>query len=192
MNCKLPTQLDGVSVTVNGKSGYVYYISPAQVDILTPPDAMTGPVQVQVTNAGIASAAFTAQAQALSPSLFDYAYNGATYVAALHTSGAGIGPASIPGFAPAKPGETVMLYANGFGAASVVSGSEVQSGNLSPLPAIQIGGVASQVTFAGLVAPGQFQFNVVVSASLADGDQPITATYNGLSTQAGTPITVQH
>jgi uncharacterized protein (TIGR03437 family) len=47
------------------------------------------------------------------------------------------------------------------------------------------------VSFAGLVAPGQFQFNVVVPASLASGDQPITATYGGLSTQTGTMITVQ-
>jgi uncharacterized protein (TIGR03437 family) len=48
------------------------------------------------------------------------------------------------------------------------------------------------VQFSGLVAPGQFQFNVVVPASLGDGDQPITATYDGLSTQLGTSITVQH
>ena len=43
---QMPTALDGVSVTVNGKSAYVSYISPVQVNILTPPDAMSGPVQV--------------------------------------------------------------------------------------------------------------------------------------------------
>jgi len=47
------------------------------------------------------------------------------------------------------------------------------------------------VTFAGLVVPGEYQFNVVLPASLPDGDQPLTATYNGLTTQAGTLITVQ-
>jgi len=88
----------------------------------------------------------------------------------------------------------VVLYANGFGptSAPVVSGSTAQSGNLSPLPAIQIGGIGASVLFAGLVAPGEFQFNVVVPSSLADGDQPILATYNGFATQAGTLITVQH
>jgi hypothetical protein len=40
---QLPTQLDGVSVKVNGKSAYVYYISPHQVNILTPPDALASP-----------------------------------------------------------------------------------------------------------------------------------------------------
>jgi len=49
VNNQLPTKLDGVSVTVNGKSAYVYYISPAQINILTPPDPMQGPVAVQVT-----------------------------------------------------------------------------------------------------------------------------------------------
>ena len=54
--------MDGVSVTVNGKSAYVYYISPTQVNLLTPPDAMAGAVQVVVSHNGSTSAAFTAQA----------------------------------------------------------------------------------------------------------------------------------
>ena len=40
LNNEMPKQLDGVSVTVNGKAAYVYYISPSQVNILTPPDAI--------------------------------------------------------------------------------------------------------------------------------------------------------
>jgi uncharacterized protein (TIGR03437 family) len=88
----------------------------------------------------------------------------------------------------------VVLYANGFGPTStpVVSGSIQQSGTLSPLPVANIGGIAATVLFAGLVAPGEFQFNVVVPASLTNGVQPITATYDGLSTQPGTLITLQH
>jgi uncharacterized protein (TIGR03437 family) len=191
---QMPTQLDGVSATVNGKAAYVYYISSTQVNVLTPPDAMSGAVPVEVTSNGTASAAFTAQAQAESPSFF--VFNGGPYVAAQHSSNYSlVGPTSLyPGSTtPAKPGETVIIYANGFGPTSVpvVSGSETQSGTLSPLPVIQIGGAAATVQFAGLVAPGEFQFNVVVPASLANGDQSITATYNGFTTQAGTLITVQ-
>jgi uncharacterized protein (TIGR03437 family) len=94
---------------------------------------------------------------------------------------------------PAKPGETIVLYANGFGPAStpVVSGSILQSGALSPLPVVKIGGTTATLQFAGLVSPGEFQFNVVMPASLADGDQPVTATYNGMATQAGTVIAIQ-
>jgi uncharacterized protein (TIGR03437 family) len=87
-----------------------------------------------------------------------------------------------------------VLFANGFGPTSspVVSGSAVQGGTLSPLPVITIGGIAAAVQFAGLVAPGEFQFNVVVPPAIADGDQSITATYNGFTTQSGVLLTVQH
>ena len=40
VNNQLPVKLKGISVTVNGNSAYVYYISPTQVDILTPPNPM--------------------------------------------------------------------------------------------------------------------------------------------------------
>jgi uncharacterized protein (TIGR03437 family) len=193
VNKEMPTALSGVSSTVNGKSAFVYYMSPTQVNILTPPDAMSGLVQVQVTTNGQTTASFTAQAQALSPSFF--VFTGGRYVAATHADGSYLGPASLyPGSTtPAKPGETVVLYANGFGPPSnpVVSGSVVQSGSLSPLPVVNIGGVAAKVTFAGLVLPGEFQFNVVVPPNTPAGDQLITATYNGLVTQSGTLITIQ-
>src|SRR5579872_4334071 len=32
INGQMPTSLDGVSVTVNGKSAFIYYISPTQVN----------------------------------------------------------------------------------------------------------------------------------------------------------------
>lgn len=103
------------TVTVNGKSAYAYYISPTQLNILTPPDALLSSVQVQVANGGVVSAAYTAQAQAASPSFF--VFNGGPYVAAEHLKGSLLGPASLyPGSTtPAAPGETVVLYANGFG-----------------------------------------------------------------------------
>jgi uncharacterized protein (TIGR03437 family) len=194
MGTQMPTELDQVSATVNGKNGYVYYISPTQINVLTPPDAMNGAVQVVVTNNGAATAAFTAQAQPLSPSFF--VFNGGPYVAATHVNGTFLGPASLYAgvTTPAKPGETVVLYGNGFGPTStpVVSGSTTQTGSLSPPPVIKIGGIAAAVQFAGLVAVGQYQFNVVVPSNLENGDQSITATYGGQTTQAGTLITVQN
>jgi uncharacterized protein (TIGR03437 family) len=192
VNGQMPAELDGVSVTVNGEPAYVYYISPAQVNILTSPGAISGSVQIQVTNNGTMSAAFAVQAEAESPSFF--VFNGGPYIAATHLNWSLIGPATLyPGYStPAQPGETIVIYANGFGPTStpVVSGSSSQSGSLSPLPVIDIGGIGATVTFAGLVAPGEFQFNVVVPSSLANGDQPVTAMYLGLTTQAGTLLTV--
>jgi uncharacterized protein (TIGR03437 family) len=193
VGAQLPTSLDGLSVTANGVPAYVYYISPTQVNVLTPPNAMSGSVPVQVSDNGVVSATFIVQAQAESPSFF--IFGGGPYIAAIHVNGSYIGPASLyPGLTtPAQPGETIVLYANGFGPTStpVVSGSESQSGTLSPMPVITIGGVTATVTFAGLVAPGEFQFNVVVPPSLTSGDQPVMVMYNGLTTQTGTVITVQ-
>jgi uncharacterized protein (TIGR03437 family) len=190
----LPAQLDGVSVTVNGKPAYVYYISPAQVNILTPPDAMSGAVGVVVTNNGAASAGYVTQAATLSPSLF--VFSDGRHVAAVHLDGSLLGPGSMsaPGytFTPASPGETVLLFANGFGATNtaVAAGSATQSGTLAPLPQIKVGGIPAAVTFAGLVSPGLFQFNVTIPPSAPTGDQPITAAYNGATTQAGTLIAI--
>jgi uncharacterized protein (TIGR03437 family) len=154
---------------------------------------MSGPVQVQVTNNGTPTASFTAQAQALSPSFF--VFNGGPYVAATHANGAYLGPTTLyPGLTtPAKPGEVVVIYANGFGATStpVVSGAETQSGSLSPMPVMKIGGIAATVQFAGLVSPGQYQFNVAIPSNVPNGDQLITATYGNQSTQTGTLITIQ-
>jgi uncharacterized protein (TIGR03437 family) len=114
----------------------------------------------------------------------------------VHANGSLVGPATLysGSTTPAKLGGTAMLYANGFGSTPVpvVSGSVTQSGALSPLPEIKIAGIAATMTFAGLVAPGEFQFNVVVPASLTDGDQTITTTLNGLTPQPGTLMTIRH
>ena len=170
---QLPTALDGVSVTMNGENAFVYYISPTQVNILTPPDAMQGSIDVVLTNNTSSSVAALSQAQPISPSFF--VFNGGPYVAATHVNGALLGPASLfPGSStPATPGETVVLYANGFGptSAEVVPGSSAQSGTLATLPVVTIGGISAQVLFAGLVSPGEFQFNVVVPANALYGRQ---------------------
>jgi uncharacterized protein (TIGR03437 family) len=134
-----------------------------------------------------------APAQAEAPSFF--VFGGGPYVAATHANGSYIGPTTLYSglTTPAQPGETIVVYANGFGPTStqVVTGSASQSGTLSPLPVVTIGGVAAKVLYAGLSgAPGEFQFNVVIPSSLTNGDQPVIATYNGLNTQTGTLITV--
>ena len=90
---QMPTKLDGVSVTVNGKSAYVCYISPTQVNIVTPPDPMQGAVMVQVTNNASVSPEFSVQAQSISPSFF--VFNGGPYVVAEHADGSLLGPGNL-------------------------------------------------------------------------------------------------
>jgi uncharacterized protein (TIGR03437 family) len=87
----------------------------------------------------------------------------------------------------------VVLYANGFGPTSVpvVAGASTQSGTLSPLPVVTIGNDPANVVFAGLVSPGLYQINVIIPANTPSGDIPLSATYNGATTQSGIVITVQ-
>jgi uncharacterized protein (TIGR03437 family) len=193
VNGEMPSGLDGVSVTMNGEKTYVYYISPVQLNILTPPDLAPGPVLVQATANGKTGGTFLVESQTLSTSFL--AFDG-THVVAQHVpSYTDVGPTTLyPGLTtPAQPGEEVVLYANGFGPTStpVVAGASAQSGTLSPLPVVTIGGVQANVLFAGLVGVGLFQFNVIVPPSTPNGDIPLMATFNGATTQAGVVITVQ-
>ena len=180
----------------------IYYISPVQINILTPLDSSAGTASVQVKTAAGTSAVATVTMQATSLGLF--AFNSGQYAAAEHGAGdcvnvnngtCYVGPTSLyPGLStPAKPGETIVLYANGFGlaGASLTPGSETQSSILPAMPLVVIGNTLCQVNFAGLVAPGEFQFNVVVPAGAPDGDNQLYAAYNGLNTQF-IFVTVQH
>jgi uncharacterized protein (TIGR03437 family) len=191
----MPTQLNNVSVKANGKSAYVYYISPTQINVLTPLDSGQGSVQIVVTNGTSSATPFTTTLHSFAPSFLLF---GATkYIAATHANGALLGPTSmsVPGysFTPAQPGETIVLYATGFGlpAASLVDGSAVQSGSLPNLPAIKIGGASAAVEFAGVIGPGLYQFNVIVPNTTANEDSPVTAAYGGLTSPAGSVIAVQ-
>lgn len=191
---KLPTQLGGVSVTVNGKPAFVYFVSPTQINVLTPLDGTTGSVAVVVTTSGTSAPPFQVNIRPVAPA---FALAGATRnIAARHADGSLVGPAqlSTPGFAfsPAKPGETIMLYGFGFGlpSAALENGSSSQSGALPVLPVIQVGGVQAVVGFAGVVSPGLYQFNVTVPSTASDGDNLLTCTFNGSATLAGALIAV--
>jgi uncharacterized protein (TIGR03437 family) len=198
LNNQLPTKLDGVSVTVNGKSAYVYYISPTEVTILTPPDALSGPIQVQLTSNGATSNLASVPGQALSPSFFEAVSSGGVhYVLGTHAGdGSLIGPSSLfPNSSrPVSPDENIDLIATGLGPTDtpVVSGSLSQTGNLSVLPAITIGGVPATVSSAGLLGIGTYVIKLTVPSNVPDGDLPVSATYNGSSAQPNVMITVRH
>jgi uncharacterized protein (TIGR03437 family) len=193
VNNQMPTSLDGVSVTVNGKTAFVYYIDSKQVNILTPLDSTTGPVQVQLTNNSVTSPAVSATMQTVAPGFFQF--GAGPYVAAVHLDGTFVGPTSLyPGLSsPARAGETIELFANGFGQTSpaVVNGSAAQNGALPAMPVVKMGSFIATVQFAGVVAPGEYQFNVTVPTGLPAGDVVLSATYGGATTQPAVLITVK-
>jgi uncharacterized protein (TIGR03437 family) len=192
INGLLPTSLDGVTVTVNGARAYVSYISPTQINFLTPPGTLSGSAAVQVAGNGFASTPFTVTAQPEDPAFFLWG----TYAVATHADGSLLGPASLyPGrTTPARPGETITLWANGFGPTSVpvIPAAPTQSGTLAQLPVVRIGGQQAVVTYAGLVSGGLYQINVTVPAGTAAGDQAIVVSHNGAATQSGVFLAVSN
>jgi uncharacterized protein (TIGR03437 family) len=192
---KLPTQLDGASVTINGKAAYVYYISPTQLNVLSPEDTTQGPVAVQVTTAKGRSNIVDAVEAALSPALFTFSPQGGKYVAAVRSDGAYIGPANlIPGLAtvPAKPGDTILLFGTGFGPTTPATsiGQLVNPAPLSNQVTVRVGGAVANTTFAGIVSSGEYQFNVVVP-NVPNGDNAVLVGIGGGSSQTNVFLAIQ-
>jgi len=196
----LPTSLGGVSATVNNKPAAIYYVSPTQVNVLAPVDTAVGPVQVQLSTqfGSTTPMSINEQTYSLAFLLIDQPQ---THVAAVHNAGSLNGtviapPGEFPGLTtvPAQPGENVSIFATGFGPpATPINNQLTGAGALPTNPSITIGGIPATVTFAGLVAPGEYQFNVVIPTNAPNGDLPIIATYQGNTTQAqGAVITVQN
>ncbi len=166
----LPTSLDGVSVTINGKAAYVYYVSPNQVSVLAPVDSTTGPLLVQVVNSAGSSNFLTVTKKAIAPEFFSYPQQSGRYVIAQDgLSYAALGPAGLLGpgepTRPTMPGEIVILYATGLGGTNPPStdGQIIQTPITLPiLPQVLIGGASATVQFAGVVEAGLYQLNVVV------------------------------
>ena len=198
---QMPTQLNGVSVTVNNKPAFVYFYCSAatdpncivdQLNVLTPLDSAAGPVQVVVTSGGASTPPFTVSMQTAAPSFLLFS---AGYVAATHQNGGLVGPSSLyPGAStPASSGEEIAIYSVGFGLPTntLVNGSSSQSGSLPVMPACTVGGNPAAVAFAGLISPGLYQLNLTIPTSAASGDNAISCTYDGFSTPTGDLIAVQ-
>ncbi len=192
----LPLSLDGVSVTINGRDAAVSYVSPGQVNVQAPADSATGPVQVRVTNASTSTTS-TVILQDYAPGFFTFQ---GKYVAAVHTDGAFVAPVGYLGSSvvsrPARPGEVILLFGTGFGPTTpAVPAGQVFFG-AAPLTDtarlhVRVGGALAAVQFAGLVAAGEYQFNMVVPAA-SDGDQVIVADIGGVNSQASLLIPIKN
>ena len=185
-NGRMPVNLSGVSVKINGKDAYVEYISPTQINVLAPRDPQTGIVSVSiVTPSGSAGA--TVQKDAISPGLFK---TDAGYVAATSGTNSAGTPAN-----PVRNGQVLTLYMAGLGDANPPYDDGTPVSNLVFLPVkpiVIIGGLQATVDYAGMVRSlaGLYQLNVFVPAGLAPGDYPVTVQLSGKSAQPRVLVSV--
>jgi len=189
----LPTDIDSVSVTVNGTRAFVSYVSPTQINFLMPVSTAPGPVTLQSYNFGCASNAVTVQVDAVAPAFFTQ--SDGKHILAFHANGTLVGPASTTtGATPAAPGETIVCYGTGFGPTNPAAPDGMVISAPLPLataPTVTIGGASATVTYSDLTFAGVFQINVTVPASASSGDQPLVANASSVSSPSTAVIAVQ-
>ena len=193
-----PTVLDGISVSINSKAAYVWYLSTGQLNVQAPEDTATGNVAITVTNCKATSSPIMFTRRALAPGFLapsNYTANGTQYAVATFQSdgayvlntatGASFGLTSRP----AKPGDGIILYGIGFGdvTPSILPGVVVGSAN-SLVSANQVtisfGSKNASIAYQGLAGGfvGLYEFYITVPAGLANGDYQINVT------QGSTPV----
>ncbi|MCC7174907.1 MAG: VCBS repeat-containing protein [Bryobacterales bacterium] len=191
----LPTSLDGVRVNVNGRPALIYYVSPTQLNVLTPDDDSLGTVPVEVINRN-GRAQSSAELRRFSPGFFAYEQEGGKYVIAQDLGWNLLAKAGLLGAQPtrgARPREMIVLYGAGFGPAN----PHQPAAAVVPAPAplansvrVTIGGVEAEVVWAGQIGPGLCQI-VVSVPDVAPGDQPLIAEVGGASSPESARITIQ-
>jgi uncharacterized protein (TIGR03437 family) len=195
---RLPVQLDGTSVTINGRPAYVAFISPSQVNVLAPDDSTEGPVDVRVTNASGQSTTVSVLKSNVAPALFTFTVpNQPVYTAAVHPDGVYAGRPGLFGTTTptraVRPGGRILLFGTGFGAvAGAPPPGQAFSGAARLLGSVRvrIGGVDAVVEFAGLILNGLYQFNVIVPEVPA-GDHAVNVSIDGVATQPGVLLTIE-
>jgi uncharacterized protein (TIGR03437 family) len=192
-------------VTINDVPAYLSYVSATQVNLQAPDGGLSGTVNVTLTTAnGTASSTVTLGIVSPAFSLLGDGKHAAAII--LRSDGSGsfgggtydvVGPSGTSlGYktVPAKAGDNVVFFGVGFGNTSPdVPAGQPFSGTAYADSAVHltINGQPLTTTFAGMSAPGLFQFNLTIPQGLGTGDQSLLATVNGVSTQANVVTTLQ-
>jgi uncharacterized protein (TIGR03437 family) len=199
--------LQKLSVTIDGQSAAMIYVSANQITVQVPYTVTIGPGKAVVVNNNGVIASSTVSTVATAPGLFALAGNGLGQCAAL-TFSMKSGTFSVNGTtSPAAVGDIMVFYLTGEGiydlSASPATGYVVPVApntpnplpQLSPLPAVTIGGVAATVQYAGPVVGGLLgllQINAVVPAASTLGNSvPVSITIGAGTTQVGSTIVVK-
>jgi uncharacterized protein (TIGR03437 family) len=195
VNGKLPTSLDGVSVSIGGMPAYVYYVSPAQINALAP-DLAPGPVTVTVTTPNGTSNAVSAIAGLYGPAFFLWPGNQA--VATRPDYSLVVRPGTFPGAATtsAKPGEVIILWGTGFGPTipAATPGISTPASPVYPtatLPVVTLGSTPLQFLGAALTPGSAGLYQIAVQLpTVADGTYPIQASIGGAHSPASAMLAI--
>jgi uncharacterized protein (TIGR03437 family) len=209
VNGNLPTKLAGTCVEVDGKAGFLTFVSSGQINFQVPTVSMDTLVNVVVVSScgasnEVRSSPVAVRAAAASPEFLYWVKNadGKDPVVAVNAvTGAYVGASGlIPGlnFTPAKPGDILTIYGVSFGPTTpgfAPGEPPATTGPTVNAPGVAMGSVIlspADVLYAG-VSPGiagLYQLNIRVPANLPAGDYPLTLTLGSFKTPSLGFVTV--
>jgi uncharacterized protein (TIGR03437 family) len=178
----LPTSLGGVTVTVNGATVPLIFVSPGQINFQLPYEVTAGTASATVTTACGTSTAVTFQVASAAP----YLLPGPGGLALVQNQDFSINAANNA----AAKGSVVTVYLIGIGPLdnAVATGAAAAGDPLSNATSSKkatIGGFDTSIKFLGLTPGfvGLAQANLEVP-NLSPGQYPIVITINGVATNA--------
>jgi uncharacterized protein (TIGR03437 family) len=185
-NGNLASNLDGLTVLVNGTPAPLLYLSPTQINAIAPyeiADNVGQTAAVQINDNGVTSSSFNVKVVAAAPAIFPL---GNGQGAILNQDYSVNGPKN-----PAAPGSFIYIFGTGQGQTKPpgvdgqINGSSPAS---LPVPvgafSLTIGGVPADVAFAGdapYSVDGFFQVDAKIPASVKSGNQPVILKIGGVS-----------
>ncbi len=179
-----PTNLAGVSVTVNGTPAPLIFVSEGQINLQVPFQTAAGSATVVINNNGKTATIQNVPVNAVQPGVFEITVEGKRIAAALRQDFSVITPSN-----PAIPGEAVQLYYTGGGVLS----PPVATNAAGPVPpaftvagaTVRLDGV-QQENLGSFYAPGLItanQINFVLGPSTTPGDHELVLTMDGVDSQ---------
>jgi uncharacterized protein (TIGR03437 family) len=201
-----PINLDGITVSINGKPAYVWYLSPTQLNVQAPEDSATGNVSITVTNCKATSSTAMFSRRTLAPGLLapsNYSSNGTQYLVATFQSGGAyvlntaLGASFGLNARPAKSGDLIIAYGVGFGdvTPSILPGTVVgQSNQLVNPVTFSFDSIPATLSYQGLAGSfvGLYEFYITVPPGLPNGDIPIHVSQNGTALPQTFSLTIHN
>jgi uncharacterized protein (TIGR03437 family) len=184
-----PTNLRGVRVTVNGTEAPIISIANIngveQINIQVPVNVPApGTVTVEINNNGSRATFTGVTILAVQPGIFEYGLGGTLYAAALHANFTVVTPSN-----PARPGEIILLFLTGLGAANPAIVTNV-AGPVPPArtvtqPVVGLNNEGMQM-IGSFYAPGlytAYQINFVVGPNVRSGNAKLSVVADGVASQ---------
>ncbi|MEX2304411.1 MAG: hypothetical protein WD733_25940 [Bryobacterales bacterium] len=175
----LPLSLAGTFVRINGVPAPLLFVSPGQINLQVPFELSGSAAEIAIeTPAGLSDLATVAVRPVHPGIFFDPATGDGAILNADNT---------LVSEVPARPGETIQIFATGLGAVEpagrtgVAAATLPQSLTVSP-PRVSIGDLEAEVSFSGLapLLAGVYQINAKVPGTLAPGRYVLRLEIHGL------------